>query len=679
VRDASDLTWTLGPDGPLAAHVPGFAPREAQQAMAEAVAATLEQGTTLIAEAGTGTGKTFAYLVPALLSGRKVVVSTGTKNLQDQLFHKDLPVVRGALGVPVTTALLKGRANYLCLHRLDLTEAEGRLPSRAAVDELRRVREWSGRTQRGDIAELSDVAEDSAIWPRVTSTADNCLGQECPAFADCFLMKARRAAQEADVVVINHHLLFADMALRDEGFGELLPRADAVIVDEAHQLAEVAGQFFGISLSANQLLELARDAASEYQRECAEDAALPKLAEALQKAVRDARLAFGTETRRAAWREVAGRADVVEAFETLHDALEALVEALEPLAARGKGLESCARRGAELLERLDLLQGRSSGGSGGDEPGTRDGGGAQVEPDHIQWFETHTRSFTLHLTPLDIAERFRGRMLDAPGAWVFTSATLAVGEDFGHFANALGLEEATTRRWDSPFDFAHQALFLVPRGLPAPNAPDYTAQVVETARPVLAASGGRAFLLFTSHRALREAAGLLADSLDYPLLVQGDAPRDTLLARFRKLGNAVLLGTSSFWEGVDVRGEALSCVIIDKLPFASPGEPVLQARIDAMRRRGGNPFMDYQLPNAVIALKQGVGRLIRDVNDRGVLVICDPRLLGKPYGRIFLASLPPMARTRDVADVERFFETGQTPSPRADRAPALGASEGTPR
>jgi len=671
MMDSSDLAWTLGPDGPLAAKVPGFAPREAQQAMAEAVAETLARGTALIAEAGTGTGKTFAYLVPALLSGRKVVISTGTKNLQDQLFHKDLPVVREALGVPVSAALLKGRANYLCLHRLALTESEGRLPTRNAVDELRRVREWSGRTQRGDIAELSDVAEDSAIWPRVTSTADNCLGQECPAFSDCYLMKARRAAQEADVVVINHHLLFADMALRDEGFGELLPKADGVIVDEAHQLAEVAGQFFGVSLSGNQILELARDAATEYQRECAEDAALPALSDALQKAVRDARLAFGTETRRAAWREALARRDVVAAFDTLHGALEALVEALEPLAQRGKGLENCARRGAELLERLELLRAQQFPEDAGDE--TK--GEAVGESEHIHWFETHKRSFTLHLTPLDIADRFRSRMMDAPGAWVFTSATLAVGEDFGHFAGALGLEEAATRRWDSPFDFAHQALFFVPRGLPAPNAPDYTAQVVETARPVLAASGGRAFLLFTSHRALREAAGLLADTLDYPLLVQGDAPRDTLLARFRKLGNAVLLGTSSFWEGVDVRGEALSCVIIDKLPFASPGDPVLQARIDAMRRRGGNPFMDYQLPNAVIALKQGVGRLIRDVNDRGVLVICDPRLLGKPYGRVFLASLPPMARTRDVSDVSRFFESGETPPPRQTRAAALRASE----
>ncbi len=645
LRRAAEL---LSETGPFASRIPGFTVREAQQAMADAVSAALAEGRMLIAEAGTGTGKTFAYLVPALRSGRKVLVSTGTKNLQDQLYHKDLPVVRDALALPVTTALLKGRGNYLCLHRLALTESEGRFRARESADQVRRIRAWAGRTRSGDIAELSEIPEDAPAWPRVTATADNCLGQECPSFSDCFLMKARRAAQEADVVVVNHHLLFADMALREEGFGELLPRADAVIVDEAHQLAEVASQFFGQSLSANQLLELGRDAITEYHRECSEDNALPECAERLQKAVRDARLAFGLETGRGAWAEVAARPALKTALTQVHHELDALAEILAPLAERGKGLESCARRSEALLTRLEQLSG-------------------ETPEDYIHWFEVHSRSFTLHLTPLDVAEPFRRHMQAVPGAWVFTSATLSVGEDFAHFAHALGVEEAETRRWESPFDFARQALFYVPRGLPAPNDAGYTRAVVSAALPVLRASRGRAFLLFTSHRALREAATLLEEAgLPYPLLVQGEVPRDVLLERFRRLGDAVLLGTSSFWEGVDVRGEALSCVIIDKLPFASPGDPVLQARIDALRRHGGNPFMDYQLPRAVITLKQGVGRLIRDSRDRGVLVICDPRLLGKHYGRIFLKSLPPMARSRDIEAVEQFFAV-ETDKPEPDQ------------
>ncbi len=629
----------LGEAGPFASRIPGFTVRAAQQAMADAVTAALEEGRILIAEAGTGTGKTFAYLVPALRAGRKVLIATGTKNLQDQLYHKDLPVVRDALTLPVTTALLKGRSNYLCLHRLALTENEGRFRARESAAQVVRIRAWAGRTRSGDIAELSDIPEDAPVWPKVTTTADNCLGQECPAFSECFLMKARRAAQEADIVVVNHHLLFADMALREEGFGELLPRADAVIIDEAHQLAEVASQFFGQSLSANQLLELGRDTITEYHRECSEDNAVPECAERLQKAVRDTRLAFGLDTGRGAWAEVATRAPLCAALAQMHETLTALVQIVAPLAERGKGLESCARRGEDLLARLECLSG-------------------ETPDDHIHWFEVYTRSFTLHLTPLDVAEPFQRHMQATPGAWVFTSATLSVGEDFSHFAQTLGVEDAEMRRWESPFDFARQALFYVPRGLPAPNDAGYTRAMIAAARPVLSASRGRAFLLFTSHRALREAAALLEEAevaLPYPRLVQGQAPRDVLLARFRQLGNAVLLGTSSFWEGVDVRGEALSCVIIDKLPFASPGDPVLQARIDALRREGGNPFMDYQLPHAVIALKQGVGRLIRDRNDRGVLMICDPRLLGKPYGHVFLKSLPPMARSREIEAVEHFF------------------------
>ena len=631
------LTKLLGADGPLAEQVQGYAPRAEQLAMATAVSDALADTATLVVEAGTGTGKTFAYLVPALLSGRKVIISTGTRHLQDQLFHRDLPTVRNALGLGVKAALLKGRANYLCKHRLDVAMAEGRLRVRAQVSQLQEIHAWAGRTASGDIAELDFVSEDSPLWPRVTSTSDNCLGQECDQYSQCHVVTARRAAQEADLVVINHHLLLADMALKEEGFGELLPGADAFVIDEAHQLPETAAQFFGISLSSRQLEELARDTVAEHLREAGDMQGLPDAADDLDKQVKDLRLALGQSERRAAWSEVQDIKKVQAGCAALRDSLEALRAWLEEAAPRGRGLEACWRRAELLTERVKQTT---------DQP----------PQDHIHWFETFRRSFRIQLTPLEVASSFHQQMERLPSAWIFTSATLAVGDSFSHFAARMGLEEPRTLRLDSPFDYANNALLYHPHGLPDPNAPDYTARMMTAVRPVLEASGGRAFLLFTSHRALREAAGLLEGQLDYPLLMQGDAPRAELLERFRRLGNAILLGTSSFWEGVDVRGEALSCVIIDKLPFASPGDPVLQARLDALRNAGGNPFMEEQLPRAVITLKQGIGRLIRDVSDRGVLVLCDPRLTGKSYGRVFLKSFPPMARSRELADVDAFFQ-----------------------
>lgn len=626
----------LGPEGPLARHVSGFAPRAPQQEMADAVARALDDDSALVVEAGTGTGKTFAYLVPALLSGKKVIISTGTKNLQDQLFHRDLPVVREALGVPLRAALLKGRANYLCLYRLELAELEGRARSRTEAAELLRVRDWAGRTRSGDIAEVVDIPEESLVWSAVTSTVENCLGQDCAHLSDCHVMKARRAAQEADVVVINHHLLFADMALKEEGYGELLPGANAFILDEAHQLPEVASDFFGLSVSSRQMLDLARDATTEQLRDAGDMEGIATAAAALEKAVLDLRLALGPELRRAAWHEVSGKPEVVAARQAVEEGLLCLEQALEPAAQRGKGLELCLRRSQELLERFARVSQSPAEGE-------------------IQWFETYTRSFALHLTPMDIAGTFRGHMARYRSAWIFTSATLAVGGSFRHFTDRLGLQEAATLRLDSPFDYARNALLYVPAGMPDPNAPEFTAAVVEAAIPVIEASRGRAFMLFTSHRALKEAAELLRGRLPYELLIQGSAPRGELLERFRAQGNAVLLGAASFWEGVDVRGPALSCVIIDRLPFASPGDPVLQARIEALRARGGNPFMEYQLPNAVIVLKQGVGRLIRDVHDRGVMMLCDPRLFGKPYGRVFLQSLPLMRRVRKLEESTAFL------------------------
>jgi ATP-dependent DNA helicase DinG len=642
----SAISELLGAAGPLAQLLPGFAPRTEQQQMAEAVAAAIAGRGKLLVEAGTGTGKTFAYLLPALRSGRKVIISTGTRHLQDQLYGRDLPVIREALQAPLHIALLKGRSNYLCRHRLEGAAQDGRQLTGRHRHDLEEVRAWAGRTHSGDIAGLGLLTEDSPVWPRVTSTTENCLGAECEYFQECFVTRARRNALEADVVVINHHLLFADMVLREEGFGELLPGADAFIIDEAHQLPEVASVFFGTTLSSHQLRDLARDIRIEQLREAPEVQELPGAAARLSDLVPRLRLALGPEDRRAAWSDISNNSDIQNILEELHESLKTLHEWLQALAERGKGLESCCARTALLAGRLAQV----------------------VEPadgESIHWFETFHTGFRLNLTPLNVAPVFRRSIDGLASAWVFTSATLAVGRRFEHFSTQLGLDDAQTLLLDSPFDYRRNALLYLPNAMPDPNERDYTDAVVSVARDVLDASGGRAFLLFTSHSALRAAARRLEADCKYPLLVQGSAPRSELLDRFRTLGDAVLLGTSSFWEGVDVRGEALSCVIIDKLPFASPGDPVLQARIEALRSQGVNPFMAYQLPAAVITLKQGIGRLIRDHTDRGVLVLCDPRLRSKSYGRIFLESLPDIPRTQAPDDVRAFFAGA-----RADRSAA---------
>jgi ATP-dependent DNA helicase DinG len=619
-------------EGPLARALPGYAYRPEQAAMAKAVGLALARLEPLIVEAGTGTGKTFAYLIPALLSGRSVIISTGTRTLQDQLFRRDVPMLAKALGLPVKIALLKGRTNYLCRHRLELATQQGSLleAERGSARVLARVSRWAATTKAGDLSELVDLPEQSSVWPQITSTRENCLGSECPQFSRCHVVEARRAAQAADIVVVNHHLLLADLALKDEGFGDLLPGAEAVILDEAHQIPDIAAQFFGQVWSVRQVQFLLRDIAAELSAGNVRAPGITASAAVVEACIEALRLSLQRAPGRIEWASLPD--SFLDELPQLETAISDIGTQLEGLGA-GAGLSNCARRAAVMANSLAALRELP------DEEGLR-------------WVDTNASGMLLQFTPFEIAQRLREYVEARPCAWIFTSATLAIGEDFSHFAARIGLAEARTVHIDSPFDYADQARIFLPPHMPQPQDPAFAARFIDACAPLLEASGGRAFLLYTSYRGLAEGVRALHARFPkptFPVLVQGEAPREALLNRFRELGNAVLLATGSFWEGVDVKGEALSIVAIDKLPFASPDDPLLKARLEGIRRRGGNPFFDYQLPQAVLALKQGVGRLIRDFDDFGVIVVGDPRLKTKAYGRVFLEALPPSPVITDSA------------------------------
>ncbi|HEY9101500.1 ATP-dependent DNA helicase [Chitinimonas sp.] len=648
--------------------IPGYRPRPQQVEMAQAVEQAIRAKKPLIAEAGTGTGKTYAYLVPALLSGGKVIVSTGTKTLQDQLFHRDLPKVRSALKVPVTIALLKGRANYVCTYHLQRALADGRFARKEDVVHLQAIARFAAASKDGDKSGCNAVPESSPAWQHAVSTRDNCLGSDCPNYQDCFVMQARRNALDADVVVVNHHLFFADVWLKDEGAGELLPRCNTVIFDEAHQLPEVASLFFGETVASGSLLELARDSRAEALAAAKDFVHLPAAALALDKSTRDLRLVFGQENLRAPQYQLAENLEFHAALKDLEEKLVALVDLLIDQAERSEGLENCRRRAAEQLG--VLRNWRASSGGTEDSPVTPPPPGSEAAKklanaaEAVYWLEVGPHGFQLNITPLDIARLFN-RQMNEERAWIFTSATLAMNGNFKHYAHELGLWDAEQAAWESPFNYKQQALLYVPQGLPDPNSRDYTAAVVDAALPLLKLSEGHAFLLFTSLRAMREAHDLLnarlpALGLKYPLLLQGEGTRTELLERFRTQPNAILVASQTFWEGIDVKGEQLRLVVIDKLPFASPDDPVLAARIDKINKSGRNAFIEYQLPRAAITLKQGAGRLIRDEHDQGVLMICDPRLVDKPYGKQIWKALPPMLRTREQSVVERFFARMKT-------------------
>jgi ATP-dependent DNA helicase DinG len=641
--------------GPLAPSVGQFSPRRSQTEMAKAIARAIAGQQTLIAEAGTGTGKTFAYLVPALLWGGKTIVSTGTKNLQDQLFLRDIPTVRAALKAPVSVALLKGRSNYVCHYHLERTLQNGRMTSRDDVSHLREISRFIKMTSSGDKAELAKVPENALIWNLVTSTRDTCMGAECQYYQDCFVMKARREAQQADVVVVNHHLFFADVALKDTGVAELLPSANTIIFDEAHQLPDTATLFFGQTVSTSQVLELCRDVLAEGLAHARGGADWAKVVTAVEKAARDLRLTFPQDVMRLSLAQIVPSSDFFPALETLKSQIGAMVEVLEEQAARAETLEQCRVRAVELGAALAGWQAAPKG--------------KVVENDQaVLWVEAFSSSLQLHKTPLSIAPIFTNQREGTPRSWIFTSATLAVKNDFKHFSDQMGLAGEPAKSWPSPFDYEQQGLLYVPNGMPEPNSMGYTDACVDMALPVIEAAGGRTFFLCTTIRAVNRVAERLreefaARGLNYPLFVQGERGRTELLDAFRNAGNAVLVGSQSFWEGVDVRGDALSLVIIDKLPFAPPDDPVLAARIEVMEKLGRNGFMHHQLPEAIINLKQGAGRLIRDETDRGVLMLCDPRVISKPYGKRIWQSLPPFKRTRLQADVLAFFN------------PASGAAE----
>ncbi|HBO21853.1 MAG TPA: ATP-dependent helicase [Providencia sp.] len=624
-------------NGFLARTIPGFQPRAAQVTMSNAVTESIDAQNVLVAEAGTGTGKTYAYLVPALRSGKKVIVSTGSKALQDQLYHRDLPTIIDAMNYTGRTALLKGRSNYLCLERLDQQSLGGGSLEPEILSAVVRLRSWSIESELGDTSTCHDIAEDSPVWPLVTSTNDNCLGSDCPRYQECFVLKARRKALEADIVVVNHHLFMADRVVKDTGFGELIPQADVMIFDEAHQIPDIASQYFGQQLSSRQLLDLARDMVITYRTELKDQVQLQKSADRLTQSTLDFRINLGENSFRGNLRDLLKQSVVQRALTLLDDALELCYEVIKTSLGRSQSLDSIFERVTIYRNRLNRLK-------------------DVTIPGYSYWFESYGRHFLLALTPLTVADKFSEMIANTPASWVFTSATLSVNDKLSHFTDRLGLKSAKTLLLASPFDFASQTLLCVPRFAPEPNQRGSAQKLATMLRPLIEKNGGRCFFLCTSHLMMRELAEEFKSTLTLPVLMQGESSKNKLLSQFIAAGNAVLVATSSFWEGVDVRGDRLSCVIIDKLPFTAPDDPLLRARIEDCELRGGDPFADVQLPDAVITLKQGVGRLIRDTSDYGVIVICDNRLVTRPYGEVFLTSLPPSPRTRSLTKAIEFLE-----------------------
>ena len=625
-------------NGELNQSIKGFRPRTAQIEMARAVGESIQNKSSLVIEAGTGTGKTFAYLAPALVFGKKTIISTGSKNLQDQLFNRDLPAIKKALNFTGKIALLKGRANYLCLERLDQVIAQGVLGDKSVLAELSKVRKWNNSTKTGDFTECIELAEDSPIIPQLTSTAESCLGTDCPNYSECYVASARKKALNADLVVVNHHLFFADMAVKESGFGELIPNAEVIIFDEAHQLPDIASQYFGQSLTSRQLFDLCKDINIVYRTELKDMQQLGTTSDTLLKVVQDFRLLLGNGSNvRGNWRELYTQSAVKKSFELLQEKIDLLAEVIKLALGRSQTLDSIFQRVESIKIQLKRLSETNIVG-------------------YCYWYEGNGRQFGLHITPLTVADKFGAQLEAKEAAWIFTSATLEVGGTFNHFCQLLGIENATQKILPSPFNYSEQSLLCVPRYLPNTNQTNTLSSLGEMLLPVIEANKGRCFVLCTSYSMMRGLAEYFREKSNLSILLQGETSKGKLLEQFIKETHSVLVATSSFWEGVDVRGDALSLVIIDKLPFTAPDEPLLKARIEDCRLQGGDPFNDIQIPEAVITLKQGVGRLIRDVTDRGVVIICDNRLVMRNYGETFLKSLPNSSRTRDLNKVIQFLQ-----------------------
>nr|WP_242065385.1 ATP-dependent DNA helicase [Pseudoalteromonas rubra] len=605
--------------------------------MAEAIDKVVKEGGQCVVEAGTGTGKTFAYLVPALLNDKKVIISTGSKALQEQLYHRDLPELLKALGKGRKVALLKGRANYLCTYRLNEHVAHVPSDDPDVMHQLAMVAKFATETQSGDLADCVGIEEDAKVLPYVNSTADNCLGKECPDFADCYIRKARLKAAEADLVVINHHLFFADMSVKESGFAELMPTADTYIFDEAHQLGEIASDYFGESISTKQLQALINDLRLIYRSDIPDMLQLGKTLNKLETSVADLRLVFGGDGARGDWREKLQDKVICDALHRVISNLDFLYQVLKLCLDRSDKIEHPLERVLAFKGQLDRAFDVSQSG-------------------FSYWFETTRRFLTIHITPLDVSNRFKDMMAKSEASFVFTSATLSVDNSLAHFNASLGLAPDHQAIVDSPFDYESQAMLCLPRYLPETKDEMMPHALVKIAKQVINAAQGRTFLLFTSYRVMHLVYEGLSTATEYPVFMQGQASKRIILEQFVRHGNAVLMGTASFWEGVDVRGDTLSCVLIDKLPFTSPDDPLLQARMKDAQLQDKEPFDEIQLPLAVIALKQGVGRLIRDKKDKGVLIICDNRLVTRKYGETFIKSLPPMSRTRDLDKALSFLE-----------------------
>ncbi len=623
--------------GPLALSIDGYTPRQPQIDMAVAVDDALKTRSQLVVEAGTGTGKTFAYLAPALKSKGKTIISTGSKALQEQLYHRDLPVLVKALGAAKKTALLKGRANYLCTYRLTQHVAHVPTDDPDVMHQLAMVAKFASETHSGDLADCIGIEEDAKVLPYVSSTADNCLGKECPDFQECYIRKARLKAGDADVVVINHHLFFADMAVKESGFAELMPNADAYIFDEAHQLSEIASDYFGETMSTKKLVDLINDLRAIYRAEIPDMLQLGKSLNKLETSVADLRLQFGVDGSRGDWREKLSNKLICSALHRVISDLEFVYQVLKLCLERSDKIEHPFERVLAFKGQLERVFDTAQTG-------------------FSYWYETTRRYLTINITPLNVSAKFALMMKESGSGFVFTSATLSVDNELSHFNASLGLKPKQSMMVDSPFDYENQALLCLPRYLPQSHEDNMPHAIVKLTLELIKSAKGRCFVLFTSYRMMHLVAEGLTTQMDYPVYMQGQMSKRIILEKFTRHGNAVLLGTSSFWEGVDVRGSTLSCVIIDKLPFAAPDDPLLQAKMQDCQMQGKDPFAHIQLPQAVIALKQGVGRLIRDNKDKGVLVICDNRLVTRQYGQVFLKSLPPMRRTRSLEDANTFLK-----------------------